>query len=179
MDNEIYAACGYLARITMDVMGDLFTGARQTMNWLATCARLISSQEQPVAWISPIGVPAVQPYRQKQPYTVVTLLQTVVLINNNANLPIHKMRQASAFPPNYVHSLDSSHMLLTGLEMDRRGPRFILDPCLRYRRNERVFKRMFCRFIRKAIVGRIKANVGTSISCIRIPRLARERGFGS
>lgn len=124
MDSEIYSACGYLARTTMDVMGDLFTGARETMNWLATCARLISSQGTPVAWISPIGIPAVQPYRQKQPYTVVTLLQTVVLINNNANLPVHKMRQVSAFPPNYVHSLDSSHMLLTGLEMDRRGLTF-------------------------------------------------------
>jgi DNA-directed RNA polymerase len=124
MDSEIYAACGYLARVTMDVMGDLFSGARQTMNWLATCARLIASQGQPVAWISPIGVPAVQPYRQKQPYTIVTLLQTVVLLNNNSNLPIHKMRQASAFPPNYVHSLDSSHMLFTALEMDRRGLAF-------------------------------------------------------
>lgn len=121
MENEIYNACGYLARVTMDVMGELFTGARQTMNWLATCARLISSQGQPVSWITPIGVPAVQPYRKKQPYTIVTLLQTVVLVSENSNLPVHKSRQTSAFPPNYVHSLDSSHMILTALEMDRRG----------------------------------------------------------
>jgi len=124
IENEIHSACGYLASITMDVMGDLFTGARQTMNWLATCARLISSQGQPVSWMSAIGIPAVQPYRKPQPYTIVTLLQSVVLINNSDNLPVHKQRQASAFPPNYVHSLDSSHMLLTALEMDRRGLTF-------------------------------------------------------
>ena len=105
-------------------MGELFTGARQTMNWLASCARLISSQGQPVSWMSPIGVPAVQPYRKKKTYTIVTLLQSVVLINNSDNLPIHKLRQVTAFPPNYVHSLDSSHMLLTALEMDRRGLTF-------------------------------------------------------
>ncbi len=122
--NEIYAACGYLATVTMEVMGDLFQGARQTMNWLATCANLISSQGQPVSWLSPTGVPAVQPYRQKQPYTIVTLLQTVVLINNSDNLPIHKSRQTSAFPPNYIHSLDSAHMLLTAIEMDKRGLTF-------------------------------------------------------
>lgn len=122
--DEIYAACGYLATVTMEVMGDLFQGARQTMNWLATCANLIASQGQPVSWISPTGVPAVQPYRQKQPYRVVTLLQTVVLINNNDNLPIHRSRQTSAFPPNYIHSLDSAHMLLTAIEMDRRGLTF-------------------------------------------------------
>ena len=120
-EQEIHAACGYLASVTMDVMGELFQGARQTMNWLATCARLISSQGQPVAWISPTGIPAVQPYRLKKPYTIVTLLQSIVLTNTSDSLPIHRQRQVTAFPPNYVHSLDSSHMLLTALEMDRRG----------------------------------------------------------
>jgi len=124
IENEIHVACGYLASMTMEVMGELFTGARQTMNWLATCARLISSQGQPVSWMSAIGVPAVQPYRQKKPYTITTILQSVVLMNYSDNLPLHKQRQASAFPPNYVHSLDSSHMLMTALEMDRRGLTF-------------------------------------------------------
>eukprot|EP00560_Eucampia_antarctica_P002497 CAMPEP_0197839938 /NCGR_PEP_ID=MMETSP1437-20131217/45035_1 /TAXON_ID=49252 ORGANISM="Eucampia antarctica, Strain CCMP1452" /NCGR_SAMPLE_ID=MMETSP1437 /ASSEMBLY_ACC=CAM_ASM_001096 /LENGTH=1166 /DNA_ID=CAMNT_0043449413 /DNA_START=60 /DNA_END=3558 /DNA_ORIENTATION=- len=124
MENEIHSACGYLASVTMEVMGELFTGARETMNWLASCARLISSQGQPVAWMSPIGVPAVQPYRQKKPYTIITLLQAVVLTNSTDNLPLHKARQVSAFPPNYVHSLDASHMLFTAIEMDRRGLTF-------------------------------------------------------
>jgi len=124
IDHEIHSACTYLARTTMDVMGDLFTGARSTMNWLAASARLIASTGQPVSWMTPIGVPAVQPYRKKQSYLIVTLLQTVVLVNNSDNLPIHKQRQQTAFSPNYVHSLDSSHMLLTALEMERRGLTF-------------------------------------------------------
>lgn len=124
IDDEIHAACGYLASVTMEVMGDLFVGARQTMTWLATCARLIGSQGQPVSWMTPIGVPSVQPYRQRKPYQIVTLLQTVILSNSSENLPIHRQRQVSAFPPNYVHSLDSSHMLLTALEMEKRGLTF-------------------------------------------------------
>lgn len=110
--------------MTMDVMGELFQGARQTMTWLATCARLIAQLDQPVAWMSPIGVPVVQPYRQSKPFAVVTLLQSVILLDSSDDLPLHKQRQATAFPPNYVHSLDSSHMLLTALEMDRRGLTF-------------------------------------------------------
>lgn len=124
MMHEIQPACGYLATVTMEVMGQLFSGARQTMNWLTACAKLIAKQGQPVAFISPIGVPVVQPYRQSKPHTVVTLLQTVVLVDNADDLPLHRQRQVSAFPPNYVHSLDSSHMLLTALEMDRRGLHF-------------------------------------------------------
>jgi len=121
MEAEINLACGYLAALTMEVMGQLFIGARQTMNWLTECARLISALGQPVAFISPIGVPVVQPYRQKRPFTVVTLLQNIVLTNDSDTLPLHRSRQVSAFPPNYVHSLDSSHMLLTAVEMKKRG----------------------------------------------------------
>ncbi len=110
---EIHMACGYLAALTMEVMGQQFKGARETMNWLTECARLISAQEQPVSFISPIGVPVVQPYRQKRLFIVTTLLQNVIMFNDSDLLPLHRQRQVSAFPPNYVHSLDSSHMLLT------------------------------------------------------------------
>ena len=120
MSHEIFLACGYLARVTMDVMGDLFSGAKGTMNWLTTCARLITQHNAPVAWVTPIGLPVIQPYRQKKYATLVTLLQSVTLASESDDLPIHKQRQVSAFPPNYVHSLDSSHMLLTALEMEKR-----------------------------------------------------------
>ena len=121
MNHEIFQASGYLARLTMDVIGDLFSGARETMNWLTACARMMSQKGYPIAWMSPMGLPAVQPYRQKKIAQVVTALQVVSILNRHDDLPIHKARQVSAFPPNYVHSLDSSHMLLTALEMDKRG----------------------------------------------------------
>jgi DNA-directed RNA polymerase, mitochondrial len=124
LNSEIFHASGYLARMTMDVIGDLFTGAKETMNWLTTCARMISQRGYPVAWITPIGLPAVQPYRQKKSATIVTLMQVVTLAHETDDLPLHKQRQVSAFPPNYVHSLDSSHMLLTALEMEKRGLAF-------------------------------------------------------
>ena len=37
---------------------------------------------------------------------------------------MNRVRQRAAFPPNYVHSLDASHMLMTAIEMDRRGLQF-------------------------------------------------------
>jgi DNA-directed RNA polymerase len=124
LNRLVFQACGYLAQVTMEVIGDLFTGAKETMNWLTTCARMISQQGYPVAWVSPIGLPAIQPYRQEKSATLVTLLQKISLNVESDDLPIHKGRQVSAFPPNYIHSLDSAHMLLTALEMDRRGLTF-------------------------------------------------------
>lgn len=121
---EVFRASGYLAEVTMNVIGDLFTGARQTMNWLTQCARLISRKGYPVAWITPLGLPAIQPYRQQRTSRVVTAMLSLVVADYSDDLPIHKSRSVSAFPPNYIHSLDSSHMLLTALEMDRRGLHF-------------------------------------------------------
>lgn len=55
----------------------------------------------------------VQPYRHQHSYTVKTALQQVVLVDNESALPVSSKRQRSAFPPNYVHSLDSTHMMMT------------------------------------------------------------------
>ena len=124
IEHEIHSACSYLAKITMGVISQAFTGASENQNWLTTCAKLISEQRHPIAWVSPIGVPVIQPYRRSQSHTVITLLQSVILADNSDDLPINKRGQITAFPPNYVHSLDSSHMILTALEMDRRGLAF-------------------------------------------------------
>lgn len=55
---------------------------------------------------------------------VQTLLQGVRLVEENEHLPVAIARQKSAFPPNFVHSLDSTHMLLTAMEMDKAGVPF-------------------------------------------------------
>lgn len=35
------------------------------------------------------------------------------------------MKQKNAFPPNFIHSLDSSHMMLTSLYCERAGITFV------------------------------------------------------
>ena len=52
---------------------------------------------------------------------VATLLQRVILVTADDSLPILKSRQRTAFPPNYIHSLDSSHMLMTAVACKRAG----------------------------------------------------------
>lgn len=47
--------------------------------------------------------------------------QRLVLVKNNDDLPIMKQRQRTAFPPNYIHSIDSSHMMLTAIACQEEG----------------------------------------------------------
>jgi DNA-directed RNA polymerase len=103
----------------MTALGDLFSEARNTMAWLATLAHMVASEGQPMSWVTPLGLPVVQPYRKHRSFSVNTLLQHVQLNVNNDDIPVLPVRQKSAFPPNFVHSLDSTHMLMTAIEMDR------------------------------------------------------------
>ncbi len=80
------------------------------MKWLTTSAHKISKNNRPVQWISPIGLPCIQPYIEEQ-YKVVKGVKIPIFNNKSHN--VNKRKQMNAFPPNFVHSLDASHMMLT------------------------------------------------------------------
>ena len=111
----------YAARTTLNKIQEMFQGAKAHMSWLAQAAKLISAQGKPVEWTSPAGLPIVQPYRLFDRYKVMTSSQRIVLCQPNQNQPVNKKKQVNAFPPNYVHSVDSSHMMFTAIECKRRG----------------------------------------------------------
>jgi hypothetical protein len=55
------------------------------------------------------------------PHVIQTVLQKVVLQQEKGTLPVLKRRQRTAFPPNYIHSLDSTHMMMTALACKQEG----------------------------------------------------------
>src|SRR6185312_6208782 len=111
----------FLARLTLSSLFDPFAGARRIQEWLGDCAVRMASVQQPVSWVSPLGLPVIQPYRHANQYRIQTAMQTVVIVDHNDLLPVSSVRQKSAFPPNFIHSLDASHMLMTASECKRQG----------------------------------------------------------
>ncbi|KAL8913843.1 MAG: hypothetical protein Q9171_001447 [Xanthocarpia ochracea] len=77
--------------------------------------------KQSVIWTSPLKMPVVQPYRQKTKEHVTTSLQKITLHNPSLADPVNKRKQLQAFPPNFVHSLDATHMLLSALQCEKKG----------------------------------------------------------
>mmetsp|Transcript_37458 Transcript_37458/g.96760 ORF Transcript_37458/g.96760 Transcript_37458/m.96760 type:complete len:248 (-) Transcript_37458:657-1400(-) len=123
-DTQVYRASMYLARLTLNSLGDIFVGATTIMDWLATVAKEVAAGGHPVAWTTPLGLPVVQPYRRSGAYQIKTVVQHIVIADNSDRLPVSLRKQASAFPPNFVHSLDSSHMLMTATECRKKGLSF-------------------------------------------------------
>ncbi|OQS05246.1 DNA-dependent RNA polymerase [Thraustotheca clavata] len=116
LEEQIYHAANYAAELTMQSMGDLFTSARLIMEWLSKCTELVANEGQMMSWITPLGLPVTQPYRIQSTKQVRTSMQHVIITDNDSKR-VSVGRQKSAFPPNYVHSLDSTHMMMTSLKV--------------------------------------------------------------
>lgn len=80
-----------------------------------TKSRIAKELMNSVIWTTPLGLPVVQPYRKEVKKQVMTSLQSVFVADPNALAEVSPLKQASAFPPNFIHSLDATHMFLTAL----------------------------------------------------------------
>lgn len=151
---DTWELSAYLARIVLGCIGNLFEGAKSIQDWLTISARLIAKsiprerveaallpgsqnahgtppslrlpkeQMTSVVWTTPLGLPIVQPYRKTKRKQVMTSLQTVFISDPNTPTEVNTSKQASAFPPNFIHSLDATHMMLTALECNKLGVAF-------------------------------------------------------
>ncbi|KAK0715190.1 hypothetical protein B0H67DRAFT_580168 [Lasiosphaeris hirsuta] len=77
-----------------------------------------------LVWTTPLRMPVVQPYRKSATRSITTCLQELVMTIPDRADPVHSRKQLQAFPPNFIHSLDASHMILSALECDERGLTF-------------------------------------------------------
>ncbi|CAK7207106.1 DNA-directed RNA polymerase [Sporothrix eucalyptigena] len=77
-----------------------------------------------LVWTTPLQMPVVQPYRKANTRAIDTCLQDLILSMPSRADPVHRRKQLQAFPPNFIHSLDASHMLLSALECDALGLQF-------------------------------------------------------
>ncbi|KAI4368957.1 hypothetical protein MLD38_017456 [Melastoma candidum] len=121
-DTELFAASCYAARTTLTALGEMFEAARSIMNWLGDCAKVIASENKAVRWTTPLGLPVVQPYWQHGRHLIKTSLQVLTLKRETDKVLVK--RQRTAFPPNFVHSLDGSHMMMTAVACKNAGLSF-------------------------------------------------------
>ncbi|KAK3222754.1 hypothetical protein Dsin_009779 [Dipteronia sinensis] len=107
---------------TLTALEEMFEAARSIMNWLGECAKVIAAENRPVRWTTPLGLPVVQPYRILGRHLIKTSLQILALQRETDK--VMAKRQRTAFPPNFVHSLDGSHMMMTAVACKKKGLNF-------------------------------------------------------
>ncbi|RDW74493.1 DNA-directed RNA polymerase [Aspergillus mulundensis] len=77
-----------------------------------------------VVWTTPLGLPVVQPYRNRDARRVQTSFQSLSVVEQNSRFCVSKRKQLQAFPPNFIHSLDATHMILSARACHEAGLTF-------------------------------------------------------
>ncbi|KAI9736402.1 MAG: DNA-directed RNA polymerase [Claussenomyces sp. TS43310] len=77
-----------------------------------------------VIWTNPLRMPVVQPYRTCKSRIIRTNLQHISISEPHRSDPVSKRKQLQGFPPNFVHSLDATHMILSALKCHELGLSF-------------------------------------------------------
>ncbi|KAL1798544.1 hypothetical protein ACET3X_002581 [Alternaria dauci] len=74
-----------------------------------------------IIWTTPLQMPIVQPYRKESIQKIKTKVQDITVSRKSQHDEVDKRKQLQAFPPNFIHSLDASHMLLSALKASEMG----------------------------------------------------------
>ncbi|XP_047444012.1 DNA-directed RNA polymerase, mitochondrial [Mugil cephalus] len=122
----IWEASNYLVRQVFSGLKEMFTGTREIQDWLTESARLISKSGHTVEWVTPLGLPIIQPYHRARNQVMKSTMQHInVKVSHDIKERPDTVKQKNAFPPNFIHSLDSTHMMLTALHCYSAGLTFV------------------------------------------------------
>lgn len=110
-----YKAAQYMGGLIWEVVGEVVVAARQAMEWLQASASQAGKLGLPVNWTTPTGFLVQQAYRVPDMKRIDTAFNsTRIQISYQVGQgKIDSRRQASGISPNWVHSLDASHLMKT------------------------------------------------------------------
>lgn len=114
-DGNKWTAAGYMAKLIWDAVNSTVIKAVAGMKWLQSCAKIVTSEGQVVTWVTPMGLPVQQSYMEMEGTTIKIRVSGKRLRLYSVRLTgnIDKHHQASGIAPNFIHSMDASHLQLT------------------------------------------------------------------
>ncbi len=115
----------YLACLVLESVDEIFERAMQIKKWFDKVSEIFGRHGVPCSWMSPIGLAITQPYFEETAKEVACGLQRVKLKFKNVDGKVDTRHQKCGLPPNFVHSLDASHMMMVARKMMR--PRGVVE----------------------------------------------------
>ena len=113
--DDLFRPASYLASVIWDSIGDNLKSARVGMKYLQDIAKIVSKEQLPIHWVTPVGFPVYQSYPEMKSKRVKAMLMGEVIkprINAETD-KTDKLRMSNGVAPNVVHSVDSAGMIKT------------------------------------------------------------------
>ena len=115
--SDLWPHCKYLASHIYEAIGEVVISSRVGMKWLQDVSRAMSKADRPIYWTLPTGFIVKQKYIK----SVVKQIKTVIngrmaslyagVLHDDQRMD--KSRQINGIAPNFVHSLDACHLMMT------------------------------------------------------------------
>lgn len=118
-----FHAANYMASAIWDAVNVVLVKAGEAMRWLQDAASLAAKEELPVRWTTPVGFPVMQAYPALEPRIVKTAIngKLIYLTMNKEKDTLDKRKQGQGISPNFVHSCDAAHLMLTVVRATQEG----------------------------------------------------------
>lgn len=110
-----FQASLYLAKHIWDSINETVIAAKEGMDWLQSCARLLADEGLPTSWTTLDGFPVLQYYPNTLRNRIKTKLgdKKVYVSLRNELATIDKKKQSNSISPNWVHANDACHLRMT------------------------------------------------------------------
>lgn len=122
-DGDGFKASLYMAKVIAQAVDRVVVKAAEAMEWLKDTATLVAKEELPILWTTPDGFPVLQAYKDTKPFRVETMIagSRVVLTLAQKQDKVDKRLQAQGISPNFVHSLDGTHLRISVVRASEEG----------------------------------------------------------
>ena len=116
-----YRAAVFMAAQIWEAVAIPLVKSVEAMQWLQKAAALVSAEELPIRWSSPVGFPVMQAYFDVKMRRIETALQgKIIKVSVGTRTDkLCRRSQTNAISPNLVHSIDAAHMMLTTVRAEQ------------------------------------------------------------
>ncbi len=120
---DLFKPTYYLTKKIWSAIEKVIVGARDTMKFLKDVATLVASENLPIVWTTPLGLPIFMSTYKKQSKRVKTQMGDNIiklsLTSDTDEINSAKMKQSVC--PNLIHSLDASVLQLSVVKASKYG----------------------------------------------------------
>lgn len=114
-----FRAARYMASKVWDAVQTTVVSATQGMSFLKSLANELASENMPVEWITPLGLPIQQMYLDlhtecfRLRFGGASVRYRIYVTEPKEGEDTDKKKQVSGVAPNFIHSLDATHLMMS------------------------------------------------------------------
>lgn len=104
----------FLTPVLWASISEVVIAATKAMAWIQQCASIVTKAGKPLVWWTPLGFPVYQDRKKvfvQQIHTELCGHFRLRLATDTTELDVHKQKLGSS--PNFVHSMDACHLMMT------------------------------------------------------------------